>query len=69
LDQLGAQLIGAPALPTLQLARGQQHLVGVVLQFVINEAPMLLKTSSKTGTTHSKMTTNTMTAMTKMLAG
>ena len=31
LDQLGAQLIGAPALPTLQFASGQQDLVRVVL--------------------------------------
>ena len=43
LDQLGAQLIGAPALPALQLTRGQQHLVGVVLQFVVNEAPMFFQ--------------------------
>ena len=43
LDQLGAQLIGAPALPALQLTRGQQHLVGVVLQFVIDEAPMFFE--------------------------
>ena len=43
LDQLGAQLIGAPALPTFQLASGQQHLVGVVLQFVIDPAPMLFE--------------------------